>query len=381
MEAVAAVLYEALEASARTKQDPAKPPEPNNGQQTEGSVASAATANTQGEGGRLGDVNAAASSEPGGRRVDASLHKNDAAAGMCEAAALQQQQLEGTGGGAPWFEYTMTSIRGALRKQGRLQVQAIRGQQPIRFSVHPPLPAGMSLEPTTGTIHGRPTKACQETQHGILAVNQHGERACNISLQIVEPPGFLRYAAHDICCEGEEANHRYCVQEIPLLACDEDRPFYFSMIPSVSNVRIDPLTGNIAINTSISLARTVFTITTRNLLGEASVHLVIEVQKRDGSRARCKIRDQVLKGVERGVPWRDVAWLRPVREKAADPQDLKYAAPLMGRHKSSRGSGRKEKEGGGGAAGGKHAQMMQTNEHCPSSSSSPASPSAIFFCP
>jgi hypothetical protein len=49
MEAVeAAVLYEALEASARTKQDPAKPPEPNNGQQTEGSVASATTANTQG---------------------------------------------------------------------------------------------------------------------------------------------------------------------------------------------------------------------------------------------------------------------------------------------------------------------------------------------
>ena len=49
MEEVAAdVLHEAVEASARTKQDPAKPPEPNNGQQTEGSVASATTANTQG---------------------------------------------------------------------------------------------------------------------------------------------------------------------------------------------------------------------------------------------------------------------------------------------------------------------------------------------
>lgn len=34
------------------------------------------------------------------------------------------------------------------------------------------------------------------------------------------------------------------------------------------------------------------------------------------------ISKQVLKGVERGVRWRDVAWLRPVREDAADPQVL-----------------------------------------------------------
>jgi hypothetical protein len=39
------------------------------------------------------------------------------------------------------------------------------------------------------------------------------------------------WAAHDICCEGEEANHKYCVQEIPLLACDGSRPLYFSIIP------------------------------------------------------------------------------------------------------------------------------------------------------
>ena len=115
----AVIHEELLEAAARTKQDPTKPPEPNDAK-TEGSVASAAPANTQVEVGRLGDVNSAASSESGGRRADASSHENDAAAGMCEAAALQQQQLEGTGGGAPWFEYTMTSIRCALRKQGRL---------------------------------------------------------------------------------------------------------------------------------------------------------------------------------------------------------------------------------------------------------------------
>ncbi len=39
------------------------------------------------------------------------------------AAADAAQQLEGTGGGAPWFEYAMTDLRCALRKQGRLQVQ------------------------------------------------------------------------------------------------------------------------------------------------------------------------------------------------------------------------------------------------------------------
>jgi hypothetical protein len=39
------------------------------------------------------------------------------------AAADAAQQLEGTGGGAPWFEYAMTDLRCALRKRGRLQVQ------------------------------------------------------------------------------------------------------------------------------------------------------------------------------------------------------------------------------------------------------------------
>jgi len=40
----------------------------------------------------------------------------------CQVAEAAQQ-LEGTGGGVPWFEYGMTSIRCALRKQGRLQVK------------------------------------------------------------------------------------------------------------------------------------------------------------------------------------------------------------------------------------------------------------------
>ena len=230
------------------------------------------------------------------------------------AAADGTKQLEDTLGGAPFFEYAMTSIRCALRKQGRLQVKSIRGKLPIRFSVQPSLPAGMSLDPNTGTIHGRPTETCDGRQHIVSAHNTHGTKQVPISLHVLEAPGFMRYAAHDICCEGEEANHKYCVQEIPLLACDGSRPLSFAILPRVSNVRIDPGTGNIAINTSISLARTVFTITAGNIVGEASVHLVIEVKKRDGSRARCKIRDQILSDLERGVDWQSVPWLRPVSE-------------------------------------------------------------------
>ena len=47
------------------------------------------------------------------------------AAAEAAAAADAAQQLEGTGGGAPWFEYAMTDLRCALRKQGRVQVQVI----------------------------------------------------------------------------------------------------------------------------------------------------------------------------------------------------------------------------------------------------------------
>lgn len=63
------------------------------------------------------------------------------------------------------------------------------------FSVLPPLPAGLTLHPSTGVISGTPTTVLSETGFQVTATNVDG--ATSVTLRIAIVPGFLMRIASD----------------------------------------------------------------------------------------------------------------------------------------------------------------------------------------
>lgn len=65
------------------------------------------------------------------------------------------------------------------------------------YSVSPPLPAGVSLNTTTGVIGGTPTVASQSTGYAIVASNSMGSTTCVLLITVAPTPLTLSKAAGD----------------------------------------------------------------------------------------------------------------------------------------------------------------------------------------
>ena len=89
-----------------------------------------------------------------------------------------------------------------------LRVARIRGAAPFAFvAVVPPLPAGLSLDPATGTVAGRPLEECPKTEYTVTATNPVGSTVGSFFLQtLVEPSGLqMEY----LCCIYREGRLRF----------------------------------------------------------------------------------------------------------------------------------------------------------------------------
>ena len=85
-----------------------------------------------------------------------------------------------------------------------LKVARIRGAAPFHFiSVSPPLPEGLALDPTTGTVSGRPLEERPKAEYTVIATNAVGSTSGSFFLQtLVEPSGMSFEYAHCIYKEG-----------------------------------------------------------------------------------------------------------------------------------------------------------------------------------
>jgi hypothetical protein len=118
------------------------------------------------------------------------------------AAADAAQQLEGTGGGAPWFEYAMTDLRCALRKQGRVQVQVIDAERKTLTNTPPAGSASIGCQPAAmpsivlmssliSCCSGRARRAADPLQH----------QACSAARPVPRPQHrFTPSRASSSCC-------------------------------------------------------------------------------------------------------------------------------------------------------------------------------------
>lgn len=69
------------------------------------------------------------------------------------------------------------------------EIPSVQGQ-PDRFSVLPPLPAGLELDTTTGVIRGTPTSVTPRRLYTVSASNSAGSTSCVLDLSIVPAPRF-----------------------------------------------------------------------------------------------------------------------------------------------------------------------------------------------
>ena len=60
------------------------------------------------------------------------------------------------------------------------------------FTVFPPLPAGLTLDPVTGIVSGTPTSARPAYTYSIAASNVYGSSVAALLLTVDPPPGSLR---------------------------------------------------------------------------------------------------------------------------------------------------------------------------------------------
>lgn len=96
----------------------------------------------------------------------------------------------GGGGGPSGLSYGLTSGLGMTQVQFTALVPSVAGS-PTSFSVTPPLPTGLVLDPITGSITGTPLVATSLATYVVRASNSKGSTTTAFDLQIVRAPRML----------------------------------------------------------------------------------------------------------------------------------------------------------------------------------------------
>jgi len=105
-----------------------------------------------------------------------------------------------------------------------------------KYSVSPALPAGLTLDPSTGVISGTPLKGAPETTYTITASNQAGATTTALNVAILVPPTALTYAAPATLRVGTAL-----IPVVPSFSGDVDTFFPSYGLPP--GLELDPNTG------------------------------------------------------------------------------------------------------------------------------------------
>jgi len=141
------------------------------------------------------------------------------------------------------------------------------------FTVSPALPAGLSLDPATGTLSGTPTATAAQANYTVTATNAAGSTATTIQITIqIAPPSNLVYS-------------QPAINATVGTAIDTDTPSFsgavdsFAISPALpSGLSMDPGTGVISGTPSFTSSKTTYMVTAQNAGGSTSTQITVVVR-------------------------------------------------------------------------------------------------------
>jgi uncharacterized repeat protein (TIGR01451 family) len=143
------------------------------------------------------------------------------------------------------------------------------------WSVSPALPAGLSLNNTTGVISGTPTAVTPLTNYTITASNAGGSNSTIMTLQVNDVVPTIEYLPNDLSMTNNTASI-----DLPLTPTltGAGTIVSWTVSPSLpSGLALDAATGEITGTPTELLQRTMFTITGTNTGGSATAYVNITI--------------------------------------------------------------------------------------------------------
>uniref|UniRef100_A0A7S4UC93 Uncharacterized protein n=1 Tax=Alexandrium monilatum TaxID=311494 RepID=A0A7S4UC93_9DINO len=141
-----------------------------------------------------------------------------------------------------------------------------------KFSVQPPLPAGLEIDEEDGTITGSPETEAAEAKYVVTASNEAGETSEEITFAVLlPPPSDLSYPL---------ASSTYAVGG-PVLIEPEIKTAHgcsYSVEPPLpEGIELDPKTGVVSGEPAATCDEATYNITARNSAGSSEAQLVFQV--------------------------------------------------------------------------------------------------------
>jgi len=140
------------------------------------------------------------------------------------------------------------------------------------YSVMPALPAGLTLDPTTGVISGTPLASTPESTYTITASNEAGATTVTLNVVILVPPTDLAYAGPVTGSVGTAV--------LPLIPSFSGDASGFQVLPPLpAGLVLDQATGTLSGTPSRARPATTYVVIASNVGGAyttAELHLAID---------------------------------------------------------------------------------------------------------